>query len=94
MLLRAELLHDRLDELLGSVHATENRLEVEGGLGGVAGGGAVDAVLAYQDKRVGEQVERHGKAAALDAQHEFVPFEFGSLFVEDIHAFSVTEGGG
>jgi len=63
-----------LDELLGAVDLVENGLQVERGLGGIAAGDAVDAVLADEDEGVGEHVERDGEAAALRAQHELVLF--------------------
>ena len=64
--------HGGLDELLGAVDLIENGLQVERRLGGIAAGDAVDAVLADEDERVGEHIERDGEAASLGAEHELV----------------------
>ena len=48
-------------------------------------------MLAHQDQSIGEQVESHGQAATFQAHHELKLLQLGSLLVEYIHAFSVTE---
>ena len=92
--LLAELLHDGLDEGFGAFHAAEDGLEVERGLAGVARGGAVDAVLADEDERVGEQVEGDGEASAFGAHHELVAFELRAFFIKDVHRFRVLDAAG
>lgn len=92
--LLAEFFHDGLDEGFGAFHAAEDGLEVEGGFAGVAGGGAVDAMLADEDERVGKQVEGDGEAAALGAHHELVLFELGAFLVKDVHGFQRIGCGG
>jgi len=92
--LLADLFHHRLNEGFGAFHAGQDSFEVEGGLGGVTGGGAVDAVLADHDQGVGEQVQGYGEAAPLDTHHELVAFQLGALFVEYIHPLRVREEAG
>jgi hypothetical protein len=89
--LHSDLFHDGLDQGLGAFDAGENGLEVEGRLGGVAGGGAVDAVLADHDEGVGEQVHGHGKPSSLRAHHEFIALQLGALFVEYRHESRVMD---
>ena len=52
-----DFLHGALDKILGADETGEHHLNIHGGLGGVANTGAVDAVLADEDERVGEDVE-------------------------------------
>jgi hypothetical protein len=66
-------------------------LEIKCGLGWVTGGGAVDAMLAYKDERIGEHVEGHGETPALAAHHELMLFQLLALFVKDCHASSVKD---
>jgi hypothetical protein len=70
--LALEFGHGGLDELLGTVDLVENGFEVERGLGGVAIGDAVDAMLTDEDEGVGEHVERDSEAASLGTEHELV----------------------
>ena len=61
-------------------------MEVHGGLAGLAGALAIDAVLADERQGVGEEVLGHGEAAALNAVLEFQFFEFfGSFFIDGGH---------
>ena len=46
---------------------------------------AVDAVLADQRERVGEQIERDGEPPARRAHHRFVVLERVVVLVEDGH---------
>jgi len=92
--LLADLFHNRLDESLGAFHAGENGLQIEGWLRRVAGGGAIDAMLADHDQGVGEKVKGHGQAASLNAHHELVVFKLCTFFVEYTHISSVREHGG
>jgi hypothetical protein len=69
-----EFAHGGLDEVLGAVDLVEDGLEIKRGLGGIAVGDAIDAVLADEDDGVGEHVERDGEAASLRAKHELVFF--------------------
>lgn len=81
----AEFFHGGGYQFLGVVDALHDGLEVEGGFGGVAGGGAVNAVLADEGEGVGEDVEGDGEAATFGAQHEFVFFEVLAAVPEDGH---------
>jgi hypothetical protein len=90
--LDAYFFHYGLDEGFGTFDAGENGLEVEGWLGGVAGGGAVNAVLADHDEGVSEEVHGDGESSAFGAHHELVAVELGALFVEDVHELRVTDG--
>ena len=49
----------------------------------------VDAVLADQGERVGEQIERDGEAAAGRAHHRFMVFKRVVVFFENRHGFGV-----
>jgi hypothetical protein len=89
--LQADFFHYGLDEGFGALHAGENGLQVEGRFGRVAGGGAVDTVLADHDQGIREKVEGYGETASLDAHHEFVALQFRPLFVEYAHDSSVPE---
>ncbi len=46
---------------------------------------AVDAVLADQRERIGQQVQRDGKAPAGRPHHRFVVLERVAVLVEDRH---------
>ena len=46
---------------------------------------AVDAVLADERQRVGQQIERHGEAPARRSHHHLVTFKRVVVFVEDAH---------
>lgn len=76
------------DQFLRFVHALEDDLQVHCWFIGLTDAGAIDAMLAYKDERVGQEVRGHGKFAARGAHLEFVLFE---LLV--IHMFlSILEG--
>src|SRR5579863_8562917 len=87
----SQLFHDGLDQRFGAFHAFEHGLEVEGGLGWIAVRCAVDAVLAYEDERVREQVEGNSQTPAFEAHHELMLLNLAVLLVEYIHASSVSE---
>jgi hypothetical protein len=78
-------------EFFCAFYAAYDCLQVEPWLRGVAVGDAVDAVLAGEDERVGEQVERYGKTAAVVAHHEFIFFEVVAAFFVDGHGSSLVE---
>ena len=83
-----QFFHNGLDELLGSVDFAGDGLKIERGLGWIAVGDAVDAVLADEDERVGEGVQSDGEATAGCAHHEFVLLEFVAAFVKNGHFLS------
>ena len=74
--------HRLQNQLLRLIHALQNNLQIHGRFIGLPNAGAIDAVLANQHERVGQQVRGHGEFAARAAHLEFVPFK---LFV--IHVF-------
>ena len=53
-----QFFHHRLDQRLRSFHTANHGLQVEGGLAGIAAGGAVDPMLPHHDQRIGDQIER------------------------------------
>jgi hypothetical protein len=63
-------------------------LDVHGGFAGLASALAINAVLAGEDKGVGEQVEGNGKAAALDAHAELMLFKRFAVVFPNGHASS------
>src|SRR5271168_5030543 len=75
LVLQAELLHDRLNQLFGAGDFAQNGFQAERGLGGVARGSAINSVLADQDQGIGEHVEGHGETAALSPHHELEMFQ-------------------
>jgi hypothetical protein len=77
-----------LNEVLGAFDFAGDGLEVERGLGWIAVGDAVDAVLADEDECVSKGVEGNGKAAAGCAHHEFVLFDFVAAVVKNGHFLS------
>ena len=50
-------------------------MQVHGGLVGLANAGAIDAVLADEDQRIGEEIGSHGEFPASVPHLEFIPFE-------------------
>jgi hypothetical protein len=69
--------------------------EVHGGDGGIALAGAVDAVLADQDKGIGDAVEGDGKTAAVAPKALFGVLEFVVMLLECRHegAFPIGRNG-
>lgn len=85
--LQAQFFHDRLNEVLGAFDFACDGLEVERGLGWVAVGDAVDAMLTDENEGVSEGVEGNSQAAAGCAHHEFVLFELVAAVVKNGHIF-------
>ena len=56
------------------------------GLPGKSLAAAVDAVLADQRERIGQQIERDGEPAARRPHHRLVVFERVAVLVEDRHS--------
>src|ERR1700733_11684650 len=54
---QSKLFHHRLNQLFRSANLRQNRFQVEGGLGGIARGCAVDSVLPNKNQRIGEHIE-------------------------------------
>ncbi len=84
-----DFLHGALDKILGADQAGEHHLNIHGGLGGVAGTGAVNAVLADEDEGVGEDIEGEGEFAAGGAHLKFEAFEFFLSFAKNVHSFTL-----
>ena len=83
--LGAQAFHDVLDELLGFAQLAGDEVDVHGGLFRVAGGMAIDTVLADQQQGFGDAVQGHGQAAAPGAQHLFVVLDFCFMLVKGGH---------
>ena len=81
----AQFFHYGLDEFLGVGQFLGDEADVQGGLGGIALGVAIDGVLADEDEGVGEAVEGDGEAAALGAEHLFIVVEFFAVFFKSVH---------
>ena len=75
-----ELGHGGLDKLLGPVYLIEDGLQIERGLGGMAMGDAIDAVLTKENEGVSEHVERDGETAALGTEHELMLLQRIAVF--------------
>src|SRR5262249_11374453 len=69
----------------------EDERDVHLRLAGKAIAAAVDAVLADERHRVGDEVERDGEAAPRRTHHRFVALERLLMLVEDRHGFHSTE---
>src|SRR5262245_51875394 len=80
---RAKLVHRTLYQLLRIVELLEHQRDVEPGLAGKAIAAAVDAVLADERQRIGEEIERDGQAAARGAHHRLVQLEGVAVLLED-----------
>lgn len=81
-------LHRPQNEFLGFIHALEDDLQIHRWFVGLADAGAVDAVLAYQDEGVRQEVRGHGEFPSRGAHLKFVTFQ---LLL--IHVFlSILEG--
>jgi len=61
----AEFFHYGLDEFFGVGEFRGDHAEVHGGDGGIPLAGAIDAVLADEDQRICDAVERHSEAATI-----------------------------
>src|SRR5260221_2009351 len=61
----AELFHHGLDEFLGVGEFLGDHAEVHSRHGGIALAGAIDAVLADEDERIGDAVKRHRQASTI-----------------------------
>ncbi len=70
-----QFFHDGLNELLGVRQFLRDHVDVQGGLRGITRAVTIDAVLADEDKSVGQPVERNGQAAACAAEHLLVAFQ-------------------
>jgi hypothetical protein len=81
----AELFHHRLDEFFGVGEFLGDHAEVHGGDGGVALAGAVDAVLADQDKGIGDAVEGDGEASPVAPKALLGVLEFVVMLLECRH---------
>ena len=81
--------HHTGDQLFGVADRLADDLDIHGGLPRGPGTLAIDAVLTYQHKRVGENIERNGKLAARFSHHEFVLFQFVAAVFEYAHGASL-----
>src|SRR5690349_8565816 len=70
-----QFVHDARDQLFGVVQVFQNHLEVHRGFTRLARTLAINSVLADEDERVCQDVERDGEPSALDAHHRLVAFE-------------------
>src|SRR4029453_7412190 len=92
-MVRAKLLHRALHQLLRIVELFEHERDVQLWLTRKAVAAAVDAVLADQCQRIGEEVERHGQAAPRGAHHRLVQLEGVAMLVKDRHKLSTQRTG-
>ena len=79
------MLHRTLHQLLRVVELFEDERDVHLRLAGKPLASTVDAVLADQGERVGQQVERDREPPAHGAHHGFVVLECGAMFGENRH---------
>src|SRR5262245_10819579 len=77
-----ELFHGALHELLGVVELLDDQRDVHLRLPGEPIAPAIDAVLPDERERIGEQIERHGEAAARGPHHRLVMLERVAMLVE------------
>jgi hypothetical protein len=78
----AEFFHHRLDEFFGVGEFLGDHAEVHRGNRGIAHAGAVDAVLADEDKGVGDAIEGDGEAAAVAPEALLEMLEFVVMLLE------------
>src|SRR3954470_3882422 len=79
---RAKFLHRALDQLLRIVELLENERDVELRLTGKALASAIDAVLADERQRIGEQIERDSQSAARRTHHRLMVLERVAMLLE------------
>src|SRR6266478_2707109 len=89
----AEFFHYGLDEFFGVGEFLGDHTEVHGRDGGVAHAGAVDAVLADEDERVGDAVEGDGQAAAVAPEALLEVLELVVVLLECRHEGSFGASG-
>jgi hypothetical protein len=77
-----QLLHSALHQLLRIVEMFEDQGNVHFRLTDEPIAPAIDAVLADERERIGQQIERDGQTAAGGAHHRLVHFERVVVFLE------------
>jgi hypothetical protein len=85
-----EFRHHAADQILRVHNGFRNDLNVHRRFSRLACTLAVNAVLADQHQRVGENVQRDGQAASRNTHHKFVLFEFLAPFFKYVHYFSLA----
>ena len=78
----AEFFHYGLDEFFGVGEFLGDHAEVHRGNRGIAHAGAVDAVLADEDERVGDAVEGDSKAASVAPEALLRMFQLVVMLLE------------
>src|SRR5437660_1153843 len=82
---RFQSLHRALDELFRVVELLEHERDVHLRFSRKPIAPAVDAVLADEGQRIGEEIERDGEPSARGAHHRLVCFQRVAMLVENRH---------